>query len=368
MIWPAPKVGIIYLNFPTKNWQEDIDRAMKSFEKLDYPKDRVELIIIEPRETQPHIREWFDQYWSYKAGSSLPNIHYLYNEGPDIGFAANNNLGFKKALELGCDYVHLTNEDTEVHPDYLLAAVDTAESDPKIGAVQSLILLGHDRDLINSSGNAYHFLGFGYSNDYKTPLLAKEREGRGGEIGYASGAAVLVRISALNESLFDSAFFMYHEDTDLSLDLRSRGYKIVVEPKSLVWHWYQFGKSHSVFYWMERNRVALMLSYYKLWTLILLAPIAFVMDLALIVFSIKNGWFDMKWKQLKELFTPRFWKWILTRRKRIQSARRVGDRELLRPAVADIRFQEDAVRNPVLDYIGNPVMRVYWALVKHLMI
>ncbi len=364
MIWPAPKVGIIYLNFPTKHWQEDIDRAMKSFEKLDYPKDRVELIIIEPRETQPHIKEWFDQHWSYKAGTSLPNIHYLYNDGQDIGFAANNNIGFEKARELVCDYVHLTNEDTEVHPDYLLTAVDTAESDPKIGAIQSLILLGHERDLINSSGNAFHFLGFGYSNDYKSKVESMQMH----EIGYASGAAVLVRMSALNDRLFDNKFFMYHEDTDLSLDLRSRGYKIIVEPKSMVWHWYQFGKSQSVFYWMERNRLALAFSYYKLWTLFLLAPMALAMDLAITLFSIKNGWFDMKWKQTKELFDGNFWKWIRERRKRIQSSRTVGDRELLRLAVADIRFQEDAVRNPVLDYLGNPVMRVYWSVIKHLLV
>lgn len=367
MIWPAPKVGIIYLNFPTKNWQEDIERAMKSFEKLNYPKDRVELIIVEPQKTVPRIKDWFDKNWNYKSGTSLPNIHYLFNTGDDIGFAANNNLGLVKARELGCDYVHLTNEDTEVDSEYLLQAVQTAESDPKIGAVQSLILLGQDRNKINSSGNAYHFLGFGYSNDYKLPAY-QPTSLPASEIGYASGAAVLVRVSALNESLFDSAFYMYHEDTDLSLDLRSRGYKIVVEPKSIVWHWYQFGKSQSVFYWMERNRLALVFSYYRVWTLFLLAPIAFAMDIAITLFSLKNGWFDMKWKQLKELLDPKFWKWIHARRRHIQSTRKVGDRELLRLAVADIRFQEDAVRNPVLDYIGNPIMRVYWAIVKNLLL
>ena len=84
-----------------------------------------------------------------------------------IGFSGNNNLGFEKAKELGCAYVHLTNEDTEVDPDYLTHAVARAESDPKIAAVQSLILLGQDRDRINSAGNAYHFLGHGYSTGYR---------------------------------------------------------------------------------------------------------------------------------------------------------------------------------------------------------
>ncbi|MCC7523147.1 glycosyltransferase family 2 protein [Candidatus Uhrbacteria bacterium] len=361
-----PKVGIIYLNFPTKNWERDIDRAMRSFEKLNYPKDKVELILVEPEKTEPRIKDWFFKNWMFKSGTSLPNLHYVFNSGDDIGFSANNNVGLAKARELGCEYVHLTNEDTEVDPDYLIRAVETAESNPKIAIVQSLILLGQDRDQINTAGNAYHFLGFGYSDGYKQPVSGFHFQN---EIGYASGAAALVRLSALEgEKLFDEKFFMYHEDTDLSLRLRSRGWKIVLEPASIVWHWYEFGKSKNVFYLMERNRLALVLSYYKIWTLVIIAPMACVMDLALIVFSLKNGWFDMKWKQIKEIFDPNFWKWIKARRMVIHAMRTVSDKELLHLAVADIRFQGDSVRNPVLEYIGNPVMRAYWWMVKKLLV
>lgn len=361
-----PKVGIIYLNFPTKNWEQDIDRAMRSFERLQYPKDRVELILVEPEKTEPRIKDWFFKNWMFKSGTSLPSMHYVFNTGDDVGFSANNNAGLVKARELGCEYVHLTNEDTEVDPDYLVRAVETAEADPKIAIVQSLILLGQDRERVNSSGNAFHFLGFGYSNDYMQPV--SNFQFQKGEIGYASGAAALVRVSMLEgEKLFDEKLFMYHEDTDLSLRLRSRGWKIVLEPKSVVWHWYEFGKSKNVFYLMERNRWVLVLSYYKIGTLILIAPMMCVMDLALTSFSIKNGWFGMKWKQIKELFDPKFWQWIKARRMVIQSMRTVSDKELLRLAVPDIRFQGDGVRNPVLEYIGNPLMRGYWWLVKKLL-
>ena len=362
-----PKVGIIYLNFPTKNWERDIDRAMRSFEQINYPKDRVELILVEPEKTEPRIKDWFFQNWMFKSGTSLPNMHYVFNTSDDIGFSANNNVGLVKARELGCEYVHLTNEDTEADPDYLIRAVETAESDPKIAIVQSLILLGQDRERINSSGNAYHFLGFGYSNNYLA-LRSTLSTLRTSEIGYASGAAALVRVSALEgEKLFDEKFFMYLEDTDLSLRLRSRGWKIVLEPKSVIWHWYEFGKSKNVFYLMERNRYALIFSYYKIWTLVLMAPMMFVMDLALTIFSIKNGWFEMKWKQIKEMFDPKFWKWIKARRMVIQSMRTISDKEFLRLAVSDIRFQGDAVRNPVLEYIGNPLMRGYWWLIQKLL-
>ncbi len=358
-----PKVGIIYLAFPTKNWQRDMDRALRSFESIDYPRESLELILIEPEKTSPRVKEWFDANWAQSP--KLPRVHYIFNRDENIGFAENNNVGLQKARELGCDYIHLTNEDTDVDSSYLKYAVECAESDAKIGAVQSLILLGDDRERINSSGNSFHFLGFGYSNDYRVD----RSHAKTGEIGYASGAATLVRVSALgNRPLFDKKLFMYHEDTDLSLDLKSRGYKIVVEPRSIVWHYYEFGKNKINYCWMERNRWVLILSYYRLWTLFLVAPIAFVMDVALSLFAIKNGWFDMKWKQIKEWLDPAFWRWIRARRRMIASSRTVGDRELLRLAVADIRFQEEHVRNPVLEYIGNPVMRFYWAVIRQLII
>lgn len=361
-----PRVGIIYLTFPTKNWERDIDRFLRSLERLNYPKDRIELICVEPEQTSPRVKEWFDRVWISKSGTTLPRIHYVFNPG-EYGFSSNNNVGLVKARELGCDYVHLTNEDTDVDPDYILRAIECAESDPKIGAVQSLILLGDERDKVNSWGNAFHFLGFGFSNGYKMKREAcsVKRE----EIGYASGAAVLIRMSALHgEPLFDEKFFSYHEDTDLTLRLRLRGYKIVIEPKSVIWHYYEFAKNKINYFWMERNRYALVFSYYRPWTLFLIFPMLLVMDAATSVFSMRGGWWDMKRKVYADLFSRDFWKWIASRRRDLRRIRTIGDRELLKTAVASIEFQDPSVRNPILEYIGNPLMKAYWWVIRRLLV
>jgi GT2 family glycosyltransferase len=357
----SPKVGIIYLTFPTKNWERDIDGAMKSFEKLDYPKESFELICVESKGSRPSVKEWFEKIWMPKSGTTLPRIQYIFNDR-EIGFSGNNNLGFELAKQLDCEYVHLINEDTFVDPACVSAAVACAEADKNIGAVQSLILLGEEPDKINSTGNAFHYLGFGYSNDYKksgdsAPTSIKD-------IGYASGAAVLVRVSAVDGQLFDEGFFSYHEDTDLSLRLRLKGYRIVIEPKSVLWHYYEFGKAKINYYWMERNRYALVFSYYRLWTLFLIFPMLLVMDLATSLFSMRGDWWEMKRKVYGDLFSSKFWKWIGERRRSIKSVRKVGDRALLKLAVGGIEFQEDAVRNPLLEYVGNPVMKIFWAIAR----
>lgn len=358
-----PKVGIIFLTYPTPNWERDINRCLSSFERLNYPKDRLELICVESKAKIPPITDWFARTWMPKSGVELPRITYIVKD-EWIGFSGNNNLGYAKAKELGCDYVHLINEDTDVDQDCILRAVEKAESDERIALVQSLILLGEARDTVNSVGNAFHYLGFGYSKGYTWTKERALQSLKGDEIGYASGAAVLARVKAVDEAggLFDEKFFSYHEDTDLTLKTRIRGWKTVIEPQSIVYHYYEFAKSKINYYWMERNRYVLIFSYYRLWTLIALFPMMLVMDLALLLFSITGGWSGMKLKVYVDWVSPEFWRWIKTRRRSIQSARKISDRELLTHAVPTIEFQERSVENPVLRYVGNPLLKMYLRL------
>jgi len=367
-----PKVAIIYLTYPTANWQADINRGLASLEKINYPKDRLELVCVESKAASgQRVKDWFDQTWLPKSGNELPRITYILKD-EFIGFSGNNNLGFAKAKELGCDFVYSLNEDAEVEPDFLLRAVERAEADPKIAVVQSFILLG-DHEHVNTTGNDLQFLGFGYSHGYLWSRAQAEKyfaDWRASnpdlEITYASGAGFLARIAAFPRGLFDDKFFSYHEDTDISLDARLRGYKVVVEPGSVVYHHFAFAKSKINYYWMERNRYAIIFSYYRWWTLLLIAPMLLVMELALIVFSLKGGWWDMKRKAYGDLFSLNFWRWIGERRGRIQNSRVVSDRVLSRQLVATIDFQDQNIKNQLLTYVGNPVMRAYWWVVKRL--
>jgi GT2 family glycosyltransferase len=122
---------------------------------------------------------------------------------------------------------------------------------------------------VNSAGNAFHYLGFGYSSGYlwteaqASDFFEAERKRNPElEIFYASGAGVLGRVSIIERcGLFDERFFMYHEDTDASFQARVRGYKVVIEPLSKVFHYYEFEKTQiKKNYWIERNRWVMILS------------------------------------------------------------------------------------------------------------
>ena len=48
---------------------------------------------------------------------------------------------------------------------------------------------------------------------------------------------MLLRTAALREvGLFDPAFFMYYEDIDLCLRLHDAGWKVLCEPRAVMWH------------------------------------------------------------------------------------------------------------------------------------
>lgn len=69
-----PKVGIIYLTYPTPNWERDINRCLASMEKITYPKDRLELICVESKGKIAPLQAWFQEKWMPKSEKELPRI------------------------------------------------------------------------------------------------------------------------------------------------------------------------------------------------------------------------------------------------------------------------------------------------------
>ena len=289
----------------------------------------------------------------------------VFSDGANIGFnAANNKLYDKLRPE---KYLVLLNDDTVVDPAWLGELVAAAEGDPHVMIVQSQLRLLPEKDRLNSWGNNIHFLGYGYTGGHKTRVSdAGLRLSGLPEIGYASGAAMLVKVALLKQTpLFDDSFFMYHEDLDLGWRARLLGYKTVLAPKSVVYHKYSFKKSLAKFFYMERNRFIVMLKNYHWLTLLAILPMLVFMEAGTFGYSLFTGWYQEKLKVYKYLLTPSSWRKILADRALIQSSRRVSDSNVTRVFVGDVAFQD--LQNPVLTYIVNPLTRIYWFCLKLIM-
>jgi len=360
----ASKVVIMYLL-----WDQEPKRylpdAIEGVKKQTLDHDRIEFLIVYNSHKPEHSSqaEYIESELD-KHKQDLPHVTFL-NQSENLGFSGGNNVGMKWAIDHDFDYVYLHNGDGILHERCMEELVDVLDKDTTIGVAQSMMLLHPETDLINTSGNEFHYLGFGYGRDYRK-VFDPQNYKRVFDIGYASGGAIMMRTELLEKyGLWEHDYFMYHEDTDYSLRLKMMGKRIVTVSTSLFYHKYAFTKSIAKYFWMERNRYTILFVFYKIPTLILLLPILLPLELGLLLFSVKGGWWKEKLNVYKYWLNYKNWKTWKPKRAYIQKHRTVSDRALLKGAATGIYFQEEAVESPLVDYVANPVMKVYhWILMR----
>lgn len=280
----------------------------------------------------------------------------------NLGFAGGNNLGIKKALESKPDYIFLLNQDTVCDSRCLEILAKKAQREDNFFAAQPLIMCWPPQDnLIQTSGNRLHFLGFGYSGNYKKKAFPKVIKKIDQNPAYLSGAALFIRSSILEKiGLLDEDLFLYHEDTDLCWRAKLRGYSLKVFPEALIYHKYTEAISQNRWFWSERNRPLFLLKFFKAPTLILIFPCFLLMELGILFYSLFDGWFLVK---IRSIFSAggQFFK-TLRKRHQIQKNRQVSDRELI--AKIDNCFDFAGFEHPLIKYIINPFFGFYWKFVK----
>ncbi len=344
----AEKVALILINY--KDYAKKyLAECLTSLREQDYA-GHSRLFIVDNEssvETMAYLKELALE------AEIIPNVN-------NDGFAKGNNDALRVALALDYDYAILFNMDTIIAKSCVSEMVRAAQIDTRVGAVQARLMLHPETELINSLGNTTHFLGFGYCASYREEMTEKKLAIK--DIMYPSGAAVLFNLSALKEvGLFDEVFWMYNEDQDLGWRLWLSGYTCIVAPAAVVYHKYEFSKSIKKYYWMDRNRILVMWKNYSLATLVLIFPAFVIMELGLILFSLKGGWFREKVKVWAYFFRPSTWIYIIRERALVQSKRKIKDHELLYLFSGRIWYQE--VGDWKLRLI-NPFFALYFQFVK----
>ena len=350
------KVGIVLINY--KDYvNRFLAECRDSLERQTYPRDKYIVYIVD-NASSPETVDYIKK--NYPQAKILPR--------PDGNYCAANNFGAKQALIDGCDLVVFANMDVKFDPAWLSELVAAVNSDSKIGLAQSKVLLYPKNEeekkhpLINSLGNKIHYLGFGYTEGYKES--DREISGYPEITGYASGCSIIIKKEVLEKiGGNEEELYMYHDDLELSCKVRLAGYKIILAPKSVIYHKYEFGRSVLMVYYMERNRYIVMLSFYKLPTLIVIFPALIIMDLGMWLFSIINGWFITKVKVAGYFLHLKNWRFIRRKRKEIRKLRGLTkDKDFMKDFSGQVLFQE--ISNPLLKYVGNPLINGYWYLVK----
>jgi GT2 family glycosyltransferase len=352
---PPPRIAVVTVIYRSAKYMPGF---FQSLAEVDYPTGRLELDLVDNGPGDGSLAAARAEI--ERLGTKLPPV-VIHEPGANVGFAVGNNIALRAAIGRGVDYCYLLNPDATFETSALKQAIAVAGQTPKLGSVQSLLVLGAEPDVVNSSGNHIHFLGFGYVGGYRSPRKEVSPEPR--DIAFSSGACALLPAAVLEEvGLLDETLWLYHEDLDLGWRIRLAGYRNVVAPASVCRHYYEFSRSLSKWYWMERNRWIVVLKNYRLATILLLLPALLVADIGLLLMSAKGGWLGAKLRSLAYFLRPSAWAHIVRSRRAVGKLRRVRDRELLRHFTAVIDFPD--FRSPIVTKVIEPVWKAMLVLVR----
>lgn len=288
--------------------------------------------------------------------AGLPRVRVL-TPDENIGFAGGCNLG---AAETRGGFLALVNSDALVAQEALARLLDVA-AESGVGIATSSLRLADAPETMNSAGNPLYLTGLVWAGSYGQPA-ARHRKRR--QVACASGAALMLRRSLWEElGGFAPEYFAYHEDTELSLRCWQRGLPVVYVPDAVVLHHYEFSRSATKLYLVERNRLVLVATAYSARLLLLLSPLLIVFEIAVTCAAIAGGWWSQKWAGWRWLAGNLGW--IRRRRVQLQSERTISDRQLA--GLFSSHLDAANVDIPGIMSVLNPVVAGYWSAVRRLL-
>lgn len=166
------------------------------------------------------------------VGKEFPGVRLIVS-GSNEGFSAGCNRGIMASTG---EFILVLNPDTVVSPDALVLALSFMRTHPDAGAAGAHMTDWDGRFLPESKRgfpspltSLFRFTGLGRlfprSPFFNAYYLGDKPENETCRADILTGAFMLIRREALDRTgLFDTDFFMYGEDIDLSWRIRKAGY------------------------------------------------------------------------------------------------------------------------------------------------
>jgi GT2 family glycosyltransferase len=170
------------------------------------------------------------------VASRFPQVE-LIRTGVNLGFAGGNNVGIRRALERGADWVLLLNNDAVADAGLPAALEAAARARPDAGVLACKVFFTDPPDRLMYAGGTVNLAlgysgrqdGFGDLDDGRFDALR--------DVERATGAAMAVSGAAIEEvGLLDESLFAYVEDTEWSVRIRRAGFAVVFVPDAKAWH------------------------------------------------------------------------------------------------------------------------------------
>ena len=158
-----------------------------------------------------------------------PEVHII-KTNENLGFGRANNLGMRYALDNGCDYVFLLNQDTWIEKDSIAKLVEVADWNPEYALLSPFHYSPNTNSigmLLDDGNNNYALLRDAHAGNLKDLY----------PIRYVNAAAWLLPRKTL-ETIGGFCPIIYHfgEDDDYINRLMYHGLKVGLCPQTHIFH------------------------------------------------------------------------------------------------------------------------------------
>jgi GT2 family glycosyltransferase len=219
-----PSVAVVILNWNGKSF---LEKFLPSVISSTYT--NLQIIVADNASTDDSIAFLQTNY---------PAIKIIVNES-NGGFAMGYNSALKKVK---ADYFVLLNSDVEVTTNWIEPIIQLMEADKMIAACQPKILAEQNKASFEYAGACGGWIDkFGYP--FARGRVLDHIEQDNGQYNdaqpcfWATGAAMFVRASVYEQlGGLDEYFFAHQEEIDFCWRLQLSGYKVYVQPASVVYH------------------------------------------------------------------------------------------------------------------------------------
>ena len=218
------RLSIVILNW---NGRHHLERYLPSV--VEHSSGEAAVIVADNGSTDDSLA-WLEEHY--------PNVGVIALDA-NYGFAGGYNRALK---QIDTEYCLLLNSDVEVTAGWWQPLVEILDSNADVAAVAPKILADRERDKFEYAGAAGGFIDYlGYPFCRGRILSSVEHdEGQyddSRDIFWGSGAALCCRREVfLDMGGFDESFFAHMEEIDLQWRMQLAGWRIMVEPRSVVYH------------------------------------------------------------------------------------------------------------------------------------
>ncbi len=221
---------LVYISIVNWNARQLTLNCLGSLQQLDYPNYRI--ILVDNHSTDGTIEA---------VRQSFPETEILAAD-ENLGFAGGHQIAVTHALAQQADLIWLLNTDAETEPDALTQLVGAyrEHGDHIYGSV---ILKGKN-DPVVEAGYMWQTKEYGdpkqaLDHNYTGTRYADALKHQAGilEIGSIAGSSFMIPVNLIRQYGFmDPSYFLYMEELDYCLRLKTHGIKSFLVPGSVIYH------------------------------------------------------------------------------------------------------------------------------------